>query len=46
LLEPGFWRARQARIREGVLEDVFPYPAALRFRHLPDPDIPNQENLE
>jgi len=46
LLEAGFWRARQSRIREGVLEDVFPYPEALRFRHVSDPDIPNQENLE
>jgi len=45
LLEAGFWRARQARIREGVLEDVFPYPEALRFRHLSDSDIPNQEKL-
>jgi isocitrate dehydrogenase kinase/phosphatase len=45
LLEAGFWRARQARIREGVLEDVFPYPEALRFRRVSDPDIPNQEKL-
>jgi len=45
LLQAGFWRARQARIREGDLEDVFPYPEAVRFRHVSDPDTLNQENL-
>ncbi|NLD69462.1 MAG: bifunctional isocitrate dehydrogenase kinase/phosphatase [Limnobacter sp.] len=33
LLEPEFWQRRQERIRAGLLEDVFPYPDALRFRH-------------
>jgi len=33
LLEPAFWQERQRRIREGELDDVFPYPDALRFRH-------------
>jgi len=33
LLEAGFWQQRQTRIRAGLLEDVFPYPDALRFRH-------------
>lgn len=33
LLEAGFWQQRQQRIRAGLLEDVFPYPDALRFRH-------------
>lgn len=32
LLEPEFWQHKQARIRAGVLEDVFPYPESLRFR--------------
>lgn len=36
LLEAPFWRAKQARIRQGVLEDVFPYPDSLRFRHRMD----------
>ncbi len=36
LLRADFWRSRQARIRAGVLEDVFPYPEALRFRNLLD----------
>ena len=31
LLDARFWRERQRRIRAGELEDVFPYPAALRF---------------
>jgi isocitrate dehydrogenase kinase/phosphatase len=33
LLDASYWQARQQRIREGVLEDVFPYPDALRFKH-------------
>jgi isocitrate dehydrogenase kinase/phosphatase len=36
LLEAAFWRDKQRRIRQGVLEDVFPYPDALRFRHRVD----------
>ena len=31
LLDPAFWSAKQARFRDGVLEDVFPYPEAIRF---------------
>jgi isocitrate dehydrogenase kinase/phosphatase len=31
LLDAAFWRDRQARIRSGELEDVFPYPSSLRF---------------
>jgi len=37
LLEALFWRERQARIRQGVLDDVFPYPEAVRFRNLSEP---------
>ncbi len=33
LLDPAYWQARQDRIRAGVLEDVFPYPDSLRFKH-------------
>jgi len=33
LLDPAYWQERQRRIREGVLDDVFPYPETLRFRH-------------
>ena len=36
LLGPDFWRACQENIRQGVLEDVFPYPEAVRFRNLSD----------
>lgn len=32
LLDPDWWRARQANIRAGYLEDVFPYPVTRRFR--------------
>ncbi|TAH40199.1 MAG: bifunctional isocitrate dehydrogenase kinase/phosphatase [Betaproteobacteria bacterium] len=33
LLEPGFWQQAQQRIRDGYVEDFFPYPHALRFRN-------------
>ena len=33
LLDPVYWQERQRRIREGELEDVFPYPETLRFRN-------------
>ncbi|MFP5405023.1 MAG: bifunctional isocitrate dehydrogenase kinase/phosphatase [Gammaproteobacteria bacterium] len=33
LLDAEFWQQRQHRVRAGLLEDVFPYPDALRFRH-------------
>ena len=32
LMDPAFWVGKQERIREGVQEDVFPYPENLRFR--------------
>jgi isocitrate dehydrogenase kinase/phosphatase len=31
LLTPQFWQRRQQRIREGIMEDVFPYPQERRF---------------
>jgi isocitrate dehydrogenase kinase/phosphatase len=31
LLDPAFWRAKQASVADGVLEDVFPYPEEMRF---------------
>ncbi|QDQ27362.1 bifunctional isocitrate dehydrogenase kinase/phosphatase [Chitinimonas arctica] len=31
LLNPAFWRSRQARITAGHVEDFFPYPPELRF---------------
>lgn len=31
LLTPDFWNARKQRIQAGQLENVFPYPPALRF---------------
>ena len=33
LLDPAFWQEKQDHIRRGILDDVFPYPVALRFRH-------------
>jgi len=32
LLEPEFWQAKQALVRSGEQEDVFPYPEACRFK--------------
>jgi isocitrate dehydrogenase kinase/phosphatase len=32
LLTVDYWQSRQARIRAGLLEDVFPYPESMRFR--------------
>ena len=31
IFDPSWWRARQAAIREGRVEDVFPYPEERRF---------------
>ncbi|MGD9941896.1 MAG: bifunctional isocitrate dehydrogenase kinase/phosphatase [Burkholderiaceae bacterium] len=33
LLDVKFWQERQRAIREGKLDDVFPYPESTRFRH-------------
>lgn len=37
IFDPAWWRARQDAIRGGIIEDVFPYPAARRF---PPPSPP------
>ncbi|HID49036.1 MAG TPA: bifunctional isocitrate dehydrogenase kinase/phosphatase [Chromatiales bacterium] len=31
LLEPEFWWQKQQNIRDGIYEDVFPYPQSIRF---------------
>ncbi len=33
LLTRAFWQTRKERIQDGILEDVFPYPQAIRFRN-------------
>jgi isocitrate dehydrogenase kinase/phosphatase len=33
LLTADYWRQRKARILEGQVEDVFPYPQEIRFIH-------------
>jgi isocitrate dehydrogenase kinase/phosphatase len=35
LMQPEFWAGKQARIRAGVQEDVYPYPEAIRFVRSP-----------
>ena len=37
LLDPAFWNDKQARVRAGIQEDVFPYPEEARF---PRPEAP------
>jgi isocitrate dehydrogenase kinase/phosphatase len=32
LMQPEYWAGKQARIRAGVQEDVFPYPEEIRFK--------------
>ena len=32
LMRPEFWAGKQAQLRAGVQEDVFPYPESIRFR--------------
>jgi len=32
LMQPEYWAGKQARIRAGVQEDVFPYPEEVRFK--------------
>ncbi|NBS95072.1 MAG: hypothetical protein EBT08_02770, partial [Betaproteobacteria bacterium] len=42
LLDVAFWQSKQARIRAGVLEDIFPYPESVRFPRGPGatPPVP------
>jgi len=35
LLDPQFWQAKQALVRSGEQEDVFPYPEEMRFSRTP-----------
>ena len=36
LLSPQFWQTAQQKIREGHVEDFFPYPQEIRFSHIRD----------
>ncbi len=46
LLDPDYWKRKQARIQAGVFEDVFPYPESKRFeRRPPNWPSPKQEGL-
>ena len=33
LLDAAYWRQKQQNIRNGVVEDIFPYPDSMRFYH-------------
>lgn len=43
LLDAAFWRQKQAHIRQGIVEDIFPYPQTMRFCHR-YPNSVNKEN--
>ncbi|MBU0914590.1 MAG: bifunctional isocitrate dehydrogenase kinase/phosphatase [Gammaproteobacteria bacterium] len=34
LMDAGYWQQKQQRIRDGIVEDVFPYPQSQRFTAL------------
>jgi isocitrate dehydrogenase kinase/phosphatase len=38
LLEPRFWQQRQQCIRDGVIEDFYPYPEEMRFANVCKPE--------
>ena len=48
LLDAAFWQRKQAAVRAGRFDDVFPYPESVRFRNryhqheasVPDPERP------
>jgi len=40
LLTPQYWQTRKQRIKDGLVEDVFPYPQHVRFHHKHQSDIP------
>ena len=40
LLTRDFWQSRKQRIMDGHIEDVFPYPQHIRFRHTTSPATP------
>jgi isocitrate dehydrogenase kinase/phosphatase len=47
LLTPEWWQARKERIQGGIVEDVFPYPQAIRFCHVPaSPSIPTSLEMK
>ena len=48
LLHKDFWQARKQAILDGVVDDVFPYPQAIRFsnRHTMTPTAPAPPSLE
>lgn len=33
LLDAAYWRQKQQRVRQGVVEDIFPYPETMRFKN-------------
>jgi len=37
LMDPAFWAGKQARLRAGAHEDIYPYPEAIRFLRTPRP---------
>ncbi|WUR13185.1 bifunctional isocitrate dehydrogenase kinase/phosphatase [[Empedobacter] haloabium] len=48
LLTAAWWQTRQQRIRDGVIEDVFPYPQSVRFCYQSPaaPALPSLETIK
>lgn len=46
LLDAAYWRSKQQAIREGIVEDIFPYPDHLRFclRYANYDTVPEADN--
>jgi isocitrate dehydrogenase kinase/phosphatase len=45
LMDAGYWQQKQQRIRDGVVEDVFPYPQHQRFQSLYPAEYAKGEGL-
>lgn len=45
LMDAGYWQQKQQRIRDGVVEDVFPYPQQQRFQLLYPAEYAKEQGL-
>ena len=45
LMDAGYWQQKQQRIRDGIVEDVFPYPQQQRFQLLYPAEYAKDEGL-
>lgn len=45
LMDAGYWQQKQQRIRDGIVEDVFPYPQSQRFHTLYPVEYAKEQGL-